>query len=56
MPETSLHEDNFAVPGQNDVWPARQVRPVEDEAKSEGMQDRPNRALGHSVFASNARH
>jgi hypothetical protein len=56
MPEATIHKNNRSVPGKNYVWFTRQIRGMESESVSHGMQQAPHTQLGSGVTGPNPPH
>jgi hypothetical protein len=56
MPETAVHEDGQAPPGQSDIGPARQAPVVEPESHAGGMQGLAQNHLRLGILAPDTAH
>ena len=56
MPETSLYENYFLVPGQDNVWLPWQITAMQTKPKTKTVKYRPYNKFRLSILAANARH
>jgi hypothetical protein len=51
-----MHEDDFSVPGKNNVWATGKVLAMKPKAVAEPMQDRTNNKFWPGILAADATH
>jgi hypothetical protein len=56
MPETAVHEDNFAARPEDEVWVTGQVLPMQPVTVAKSMHKPPHRKFGLHPFALDAPH
>jgi hypothetical protein len=56
VPKAAMHKNNFAPPGKNDVWPARQIIPMQPIPVPKRVKKLPNSHLRPHACALNAPH
>lgn len=56
MPEAAVHEDDCAKAGECEIWPARQILPVNSKPQPARVKTSPHEQFGLGVTAADAAH
>ncbi len=56
MPEASVYKHGLLMLWKDNIWPAREVFPVNPESVAHPVQHRPNDELGLGILAADPAH